>query len=72
MSQSKKDSIKEVACSTAIGMIGSFLITMVCLSLFTSSIGIAISSTIFCTAWSIGRGYCIRRYFNNKLEVQIN
>lgn len=63
--------MKEVACSTLIGMIGSFLITMICLSLFTSSIGIAISSTIFCTAWSIGRGYCIRRYFNNKTVKEV-
>lgn len=72
MSQSKKDSIKEVACSTAIGMIGSWLLTMLCLMFFTTPIGIATSTTIACTIWSLGRGYVVRRYFNNKLEVQIN
>ncbi len=70
MSQSRKDSIKEVACSTIIGMIGSWLLTMGCMLIFTTSVGIATSSTILCTAWSIGRGYCIRRYFNNLGEVK--
>ena len=66
MSQSKKDSIKEVACSTAIGMIGSWLLTMACLMFFTGPIAIATSTTILCTVWSLGRGYVIRRHFNNK------
>jgi len=66
MSQSKKDSIKEVVCSTTIGMVGSWLITMGCLMIFTTPVGIATSTTILCTIWSISRGYVVRRYFNDK------
>lgn len=72
MKQSKKDSIKEVVFSTTIGMIGSWLLTMGCLMFFTTPVGIATSTTILCTIWSLGRGYVVRRHFNNKLEVQIN
>ena len=67
MSQSKKDSIKEVVCNTTIGMIGSWLITMACLLYFTTPAGIATSTTILCTIWSVGRGYAMRRYFNNRV-----
>ena len=67
MSQSKKDSIKEVVCNTTIGMIGSWLITMACLLYFTTPVSIATSTTILCTIWSVGRGYAMRRYFNNRV-----
>jgi hypothetical protein len=66
MKQSKKDSIKEVVCGTTIGMIGSWLITMLCLMFFTSPVGIATSTTILCTVWSLGRGYVVRRHFNSR------
>lgn len=66
MKQSKKDSIKEVICGTTIGMVGSWLLTMLCMMVFTTPVGIATSSTVACTLWSISRGYCVRRYFNNK------
>jgi hypothetical protein len=66
MGQSKKDSIKEVVTSTTIGMVGSWSITMICLMFFTTPIGIATSTTIACTVFSLTRGYFIRRYFNDK------
>jgi hypothetical protein len=47
-------------------MIGSWLLTMGCLMFFTGPIAIATSTTILCTIWSLGRGYIIRRHFNNK------
>lgn len=72
MKQSKKDSIKEVIFGTVIGMIGSWLITMLCLMFFTTPMAIATSCTVLCTLWSVGRGYCVRRYFNDKLQTQIN
>lgn len=67
MSQSKKDSIKEVVSNTTIGMIGSWILTMACLMFFTTPVGIATSTTIACTIWSLGRGYVVRRYFDSKV-----
>lgn len=66
MSQSKRQSIKEVLLGTFTGMLGSFCITMICLNIFTDPLAIAASTTVLCTLWSIGRGYTIRRYFNNQ------
>lgn len=71
MSQSKKQSLIETISNTSIGMIGSWLITMACLMFFTSPVGIATSTTILCTIWSVGRGYCVRRYFNNMQQKQV-
>lgn len=67
MSQSKKQSIKETLSNTSIGMVGSWLITMGCLAVFTSPMAIATSTTLACTVWSIGRGYAVRRYYNKQL-----
>ena len=72
MKQTKKQSLIETCTNTTIGMVGSWLITMGCLMFFTTPVGIATSTTIFCTVWSLGRGYAVRRHFNSKLEVQIN
>ena len=66
MSQSKKQSLVETCTNTTIGMVGSWLITMACLMFFTTPIGIATSTTLLCTLWSVSRGYVVRRYFNNK------
>lgn len=67
MSQTKKQSIQEILSSTTIGMVGSWLITMGCLAVFTTPMAIATSTTLACTVWSIVRGYAVRRYFNMKL-----
>ena len=68
MSQSKKQSLVETCTNTTIGMVGSWLITMACLMFFTTPVGIATSTTVACTLWSVSRGYVVRRYFNNKGE----
>lgn len=67
MKQTKKQSLIETCTNTTIGMVGSWLITMGCLMFFTTPVGIATSTTILCTVWSLGRGYVVRRHFNNKL-----
>lgn len=72
MSQSKKQSLKETLTNTSVGMVGSWLITMGCLMIWTSPVAIATSTTILCTVWSIGRGYTIRRYFNSKGEKNVS
>lgn len=69
MSQSKKQSLKETLTNTSVGMVGSWLITMACLTLFSNPFVSATVATIGCTFWSVGRGYTIRRYFNNKQGV---
>lgn len=66
--QSKRQSMKETLTNTFTGMAGSFLITMLCLQVFTAPVAIAASTTILCTVWSIGRGYTIRRWYNRKQE----
>lgn len=65
--QSKKQSLKETLTNTFTGMAGSFAITMLCLQVFTDQYAIAVSTTVLCTLWSIGRGYTIRRYFNKQV-----
>lgn len=72
MTQSRKQSLIETCTNTTIGMIGSWLITMACLMFFTTPVGIATSTTIACTVWSLGRGYVVRRHFNSKQKAVIN
>lgn len=70
MTQTKAQSLKETVSNTGIGMIGSWLITMVTFH-FIKDLTIASTvATIGCTVWSIGRGYCVRRYFNSKAEKE--
>lgn len=71
MAQSKKQSMMETLSNTGIGMAGSWLITMACLMFFTTPVGIATSTTIVCTVWSIARGYFVRRYFNSKVVQDV-
>lgn len=70
MNQSKRQSLIETCSNTGIGMVGSWLITIVCLLYFTTPVGIATSTTVLCTVWSLGRGYVVRRYFNSKQYKQ--
>lgn len=72
MKQTKLQSLMETLTNTGVGMVGSWLLTMLCLMFFTTPVGIATSTTIACTIWSLGRGYVVRRYFDSKLETQIN
>lgn len=71
MKQTRMQSLMETLANTGVGMVGSWLITMACLSFFTTPVGIATSTTILCTFWSIGRGYVVRRYFNSK-DLAVN
>jgi hypothetical protein len=64
MNQSARQSWIEVATGTAIGLIGSWIITMVILNLVDDRSLAASLSVICCTVWSLTRGYCIRRHFN--------
>lgn len=64
MTQTKKQSLKETMTNTGVGMVGSWLITMGCLALWSNPVVSATVATFGCTVWSIGRGYTIRRYFN--------
>ncbi|AMR57364.1 hypothetical protein vB_PsyM_KIL3b_0118 [Pseudomonas phage vB_PsyM_KIL3b] len=70
MSQSKKQSMKETLSNTGIGMVGSWLITMVTFHLVSDLTIASTIATIGCTVWSIGRGYCVRRYFNSRGETK--
>lgn len=72
MKQTKLQSFMETLTNTGVGMVGSWILTMICLMFFTTPVGIATSTTIACTVWSLGRGYVVRRYFDSKLETQIN
>lgn len=67
MSQSKKQSMIEVITNTSTGMLGSFAITFLLLHFLTDKFTIAVVTTMACTAWSLLRGYGLRRYFNSKV-----
>ncbi len=71
MAQSKRQSMIETFSNTGIGMAGSWLITMACLTVFTTPVAIATSTTLACTVWSLARGYCVRRYFNAQGERNV-
>jgi hypothetical protein len=64
MAQTKKQSLKETMTNTGVGMVGSWLITMGCLTLWANPVVSATVATFGCTVWSIARGYTIRRMFN--------
>lgn len=64
--QTKKQSIKETMTNTGVGMVGSWLITMGCLTAFSNPAVAATIATVGCTVWSIARGYTIRRYYNKQ------
>lgn len=66
MKQTKKQSLIETCTNTGVGMVGSWLITMGCLALFSSTTVAATIATLGCTVWSIIRGYTVRRYFNQQ------
>ena len=69
--QTRRQSLIETCSTTVLGCLGSFLITMVCLHFFTTDVGIAISTTLACTAWSIVRGFYVRRWWNNRLTKEL-
>jgi hypothetical protein len=70
--QSKKQSLIETSTNTMLGLVGSWLITYLCLQFFTTAVAIATSTTLLCTAWSLVRGYSVRRFYNSKVKGEVN
>lgn len=65
MSQSKRHSAVETATNTAVGFFGSYLITYGCFHLTPDLATATLYATLGCTAWSLVRGYYLRRLFNH-------
>lgn len=65
--QTRWQTVVEVSTGTAIGMLGSWAITVVVFSNSSAPIAtVAIINTAACTVWSLVRGYSLRRYFNSR------
>jgi uncharacterized membrane protein len=64
MNQTKKQSAVEVCIGTAIGIIGSWAITMAVLHQIDDRTLAGTVTVLLCTIWSLIRGYAIRRHFN--------
>lgn len=62
--QTKRQSLIETCSNTCIGMIGSWLITLMCISNFNDPLDATTITVILCTIWSLVRGYFVRRAFN--------
>lgn len=65
MSQSKRHSAIETATNTAVGFVGSYFITLACLHTPGNLATQTLYATLGCTAWSLLRGYFLRRWFNH-------
>ena len=66
MRQTKREAAIEVLTGTAIGMLGSWLITLFVMSYLPDKLQAATISVLLCTLWSLVRGYSIRRYFSKE------
>jgi len=65
--QSKLGSFLETLTNTAVGFVGSLAITYVVMMYVPGSVSFkSLLTTSLCTAWSIARGYTIRRLNNAK------
>lgn len=65
--QTKADSAVEACTNTALGFLGSYLITYLAmkqLALNTEALSLVI--VVLCTFWSLVRGYWVRRFFNGR------
>ena len=65
--QSKRQSLIEILSGTALGMLGSLLITLAILHMVADKTVASFLTVGACTIWSLARGYCIRRYFNRNI-----
>lgn len=64
--QTRRQSLVETCSNTAIGFLGSLLITWLCMHYSQLSIEMtSLLIVILCTAWSLIRGYYVRRVFNS-------
>lgn len=66
--QTRRQSIIEVTTNTAIGMVGSWLITYAGMTLIADRATAATVTVIGCTVWSLVRGYWIRRRFEGRAK----
>lgn len=64
--QSRKASLAETLTGTSLGFLGSLGITWATLASITTVGTASLVATLGCTAWSIARGYSVRRYFNRR------
>lgn len=75
--QTRLQSLKEVVSGTAVGGVGSWLITVAVLWLaeyfhVTNKSTIAAGTVTACTVWSLVRGYWWRRLHNQQLARRLN
>ena len=66
MRQTKREAAIEVLTGTAIGMLGSWLITLFVMSYLPDKLQAATVAVLLCPLWSLVRGYSIRRYFSKE------
>lgn len=66
--QTKAQSIREVLTNTAIGLVGSWLISYFAVTNIADTRIAVTVATIGCTVWSVGRGYAVRRWFNKNFD----
>ena len=71
MNQTRLGSLIEACINTAIGFFGSILLSMVVYPMFGHSFTLAQNAgiTLIFTAWSILRGYAIRRWFEKRIRA---
>jgi hypothetical protein len=71
MNQTRLGSLIEAAINTAIGFVGSILLSLIVYPLFGHSFTIAqnVGITVIFTVWSIVRNYSIRRWFNSRIHA---
>ena len=61
--QTRAQSVLEVVTNTFVGMLGSWLITWVCMATIKNRTACVSATVLGCTIWSLARGYVIRRRF---------
>lgn len=65
MSQSKRHSALETATNTAVGFVGSYALTILCMQhVHLNAAQQSLLIVVLCTVWSLLRGYYLRRLFN--------
>lgn len=70
MNQTRLGSLIEACINTAIGLIGSILLSLIVYPMFGHSFTFAqnVGITAIFTVWSVLRGYVIRRWFNARIH----
>lgn len=63
--QSKRQSALEAVTNTAIGFVGSYLLTVLCMMyVHLNAAAQSLLIVVLCTVWSLVRGYYVRRFYN--------